>query len=322
MFKILIYIESDNIESSLDLIEVAKLIGKNKEYETFGLCINNEKEFLSGLDYLINIQDTKININSIKNISEIISEVNNEYNFDCILILASNYGRMLAPRLAMKLSTGLVADVTQIEADEEKVIMIRPAFDGKIMAGITCDKSKPIMMSIRPFVFKNYDLENKNTKKIHFIIKNNYSSGIKLISKIEKIKDVDITKSDILVSGGGGVINNFQKLELLAAKVGGQVSASRRIVDSGIAKRNIQVGQSGKTVSPKIYIALGIYGSLQHMEGLKNVETIISVNINVDAPICSVSNIVIEGDAIEFIEKLIKKIDGCRVKDGYEYSLV
>ena len=103
-------------------------------------------------------------------------------------------------------------------------------------------------------------------------------------------------------------MDQFHRLDELALELNAQVSASRRIIDSGIATRKIQVGQSGNTVSPKLYIALGIYGSLQHIEGLKNVENIISVNIDKDAPICSLSDIVVEGDAVEFIEKLVEKI--------------
>jgi len=113
----------------------------------------------------------------------------------------------------------------------------------------------------------------------------------------------------VLVSGGGGVIGQFHHLERLACKLGGQVSASRKIVDHGIAPRSIQVGQSGKRVSPKLYIALGINGAVQHVEGLKQVGSIISVNLDRNAPICSLSDIVVEGDAVTFIEKLVKMID-------------
>jgi len=112
-----------------------------------------------------------------------------------------------------------------------------------------------------------------------------------------------------LISGGGGVLEHFDRLQDLSEAMHAQVSASRRLVDSGVASRRIQVGQSGKTVSPRLYIALGIDGSLQHMEGLKNVEHLIAVNTNKDAPICSLADVVIAGDAVEFIDRLLERIE-------------
>ena len=111
-----------------------------------------------------------------------------------------------------------------------------------------------------------------------------------------------------MISFGGGVKSDFEKIYKLASLCGAKVSASRRAVDNRYAKRSIQVGQSGKVVSPKVYIALGIYGAIQHIEGLKDVDTIISVNIDSKSAICSLSDIVVHGDAIEFVEKLTQKI--------------
>lgn len=110
---------------------------------------------------------------------------------------------------------------------------------------------------------------------------------------------------------GGGTARSFHKLESLADVLDGQVSASRKIIDKGIVSRSVQVGQSGKTVRPKLYMALGISGAIQHVEGLKNVENIIAVNTNRSAPICSLSDIVVEGDASEFIDKMVQ-----RIRDG------
>ena len=118
----------------------------------------------------------------------------------------------------------------------------------------------------------------------------------------------DIRESEVLVSGGGGVLRHFGKLELLAKELNGMVAASRRAVDSGLAPRQIQVGQSGKTVSPRLYVAIGISGSIQHVVGIKNAEHIIAVNSNRYAPICSIADIVVEGDATEFIEKMVERI--------------
>ena len=312
MRKCLIYLDNNNFQNIVDLLEVARqMYCGNEKYETYLLCINGEDQNEYSLfDFIIKVKDERIQNHDIINITNCIEELHGIYDFHSILISATEIGRMLAPRAAMRLSTGLVADVTGINNYKETIEMIRPAFDGKLFAGIVNRNSKPIMMSIRPSVFRYGNEVTRNIlgKIIEFHPKNIQKSTISLVEVKEKEINSDIRESKVLVSGGGGVSEKFDKLQSLADELNGMISASRRIVDSGIASRNIQVGQSGKAVSPKLYIALGIYGSLQHIEGLKNVENIISVNINKDAPICSLSDIVVEGDAIEFISKLVNKI--------------
>jgi electron transfer flavoprotein alpha subunit len=310
MNKSLIYFDEEDFQNSIDLLEVVNQIYKDSEYETYAICFNQDNEVAQGkFDYLISIQDERIKNYDILNITNCMEELQQTFDFDSILIPATYLGRMLAPRLAMRLRTGLTADVTSIEHNNGNVEMVRPAFSGKILAGIVNKNCKPMMMSVRPNVFTNTVDYSKETKKLNFQPTIVQPSKIRLLEIKEKEKVQDIRESEVLVSGGGGVVGDFGHLHLLADKLNGMVSASRRVVDSGVATRSIQVGQSGKTVSPKLYIALGIYGSLQHIEGLKNVENIISVNINKDAPICSLADIVVEGDAIEFIDKLLKKIE-------------
>lgn len=316
MNRSLIYFDEEDCNSSIDLLEVVNQICKDSEYETYAVCFNNNNEVALGhFDYLISVQDKRIKNYDIQNVTNCIEEIHNIYNFDSILIPATYLGRMLAPRLAMRLKVGLVADVTAIEHNNGEVEMVRPAFSGKILAGIINRNCKSIMMSIRPNVFVNTLNPSKQTKIICVNPTTIEPTKIRLLETKEKEKVKDIRESEILVSGGGGVIEDFEHLYLLADKLNAMVSASRKIVDRGIAARCIQVGQSGKIVSPKLYIALGIYGSLQHIEGLKNVENIISVNINKDAPICSLSDIVVEGDAIEFIDRLLKKINKNRIEE-------
>lgn len=309
MNKSLIYFDEENFQNSIDLLEVVSQIYKDNEFETYAVGFNHDNEIVDGkFDYLINVQDERIKCYDILNITNCMEELNQIHDFDSILIPATHMGRMLAPRLAMRLRVGLVADVTSINHNDTEVEMVRPAFDGKILAGIVNRNCKPIMMSVRPNVFTYAETQRKKTQILNFQPGNVQESKIKLLETWKKEKVKDIRESDVLVSGGGGVIDDFEHIRLLADELNAMVSASRRIVDSGIATRSIQVGQSGKTVSPKLYIALGIYGSLQHIEGLKNVENIISVNTNKNAPICSLADIVVEGDAIEFVDKLVAKI--------------
>ncbi|GAA0713239.1 electron transfer flavoprotein subunit alpha/FixB family protein [Paraclostridium ghonii] len=310
MYKIMIYLENDSIHDCLDLIGAANIIGsKKEEYEIYGIGLDiNEEKCKNKLDYLINIKDEILKYD-VMNIAKYIKNITDEYKFDAILINANDIGRMIAPRVAMALKTGIVADVTELEIEDDELIMIRPAFDGKIIAGIICEKDKVIISSVRSGIFKYDGVNDKKTKIINYKSFKQGKQKLKLISSIKKSQSEDIRESDFLISFGGGVNSDFEKIYKLASLCGAKVSASRRAVDNKYAQRNIQVGQSGKIVSPKVYIALGIYGAIQHIEGLKDVETIISVNTDPKSAICSLSDIVVHGDAIEFVEKLTKKME-------------
>jgi len=309
MKKSLIYLDEGDLKSSIDLLEVVRQIYLGGFYETYAFCINHSPDAAIGqFDYVLTVKEGRVQDCDTINLTNCLEEAHRIYDFDSILIPATYKGRMLAPRLAMRLGVGLVADVTSIAFSNGELEMVRPAFSGKLFAGVTNNGRKPVMMSVRPNVFTYSSGHFRTTRLMEFQPSSIQPAGLRLLETRNKEKAKDIRESEILVSGGGGTADHFDKLYELAEVLEGMVSASRRIVDSGIAERSIQVGQSGKTVSPRLYIALGIYGSVQHMEGLKNVENIISVNTNKNAPICSVSDIVVEGDSKEFIIKLTEKI--------------
>lgn len=309
MYKIMIYLENDSIDDCLDLIEVANIISKKRNNcKIYGVGVNIDESKCKGkLDYLINIEDNILRYD-ISNISKTINNISYDYNFNMILINANDIGRMIAPRIAMSLKAGIVADVTELEVENDELILIRPAFDGKMMAGICYDKDKMIVSSIRPGVFKYKDIYNKDTQIIKYKGKNILKSKLNILSSTKKSQSGDIKDSNFLISFGGGVNSNFEEIYDLAKICGAKVSASRKAVDNRYADRSIQVGQSGKIVCPAVYIALGIYGSIQHIEGIKNVETIISVNTDAKSAICSLSDITVHGDAIEFVRLLSQKI--------------
>lgn len=309
MEKCLILIDLEHTKNAIELLEVAKQMYDRTPYESYALCIGTIPESVVGpFNHIVHVSDDTVDWFNARIVTNIMEALHQVHDFSSILIPATQLGRMVAPRLAMRLHVGLVADVTAIEHVDGSLQMVRPAFSGKIMACISNMGKKPVMMSVRQNVFSYEGTMDKNTVIESYKPFCAVQGGIKRLGKEEKPKSKDIRDSDVLVSGGGGVKRHFQRLSELADLLDGEVSASRQIVDSGIASRRIQVGQSGKTVSPKLYLALGIYGSLQHIEGLKNVKHIISVNTNKDAPICSLSDIVVEGDAVEFIEKLVEKI--------------
>lgn len=316
MKKCLIFLDCEQLQNSIDLLEVVRQMYPSESFETYGAAVNSAAQEAFGLlDFLIRVQAEKIESCDLKTITDVMASICERFQFDAILIPASWTGRMLAPRLAVHLHTGLTADVTEIRHKDGMLEMVRPAFSGRLLAGIVNTGEGPVMMSVRQNVFQYVADGRKDTRIIDFPYQSRAESGIRQLMTTEKVKSYDIRESEILISGGGGIGRDFQRLERLAQILKGQVSASRRIVDKGIATRSIQVGQSGKTVSPKLYMALGIYGAIQHVEGLKNVEHIISVNTNKNAPICSLSDIVVEGDAMVFLDLLVERIHRYRSEE-------
>jgi len=310
MRRCLIYLDGKALQDSIDLLEVARQIYAADDYWTTGVIMGLDANLAIGaFDSIIQVSLDQIETYDPLAITDVLVELQQTRAFDTILVPATPFGRMLAPRLAMHLKTGLVADVTAIRHEGEQLLAIRPAYSGRIMAAIEFVGEGPVMMSIRPGVF-HWDRQTEKNTQMETITPDNVRDGrIRRLAAKAKEQTYDIRESDVLVSGGGGMIGHFHELERLAQTLGGQVSASRKIVDQGIAPRSIQVGQSGKTVSPKLYLALGINGAVQHVEGLKQVKNIISVNLNKNAPICSLSDIVVEGDAVAFIDKLVAKIE-------------
>lgn len=300
--KVLIFAEQNKERDSLGLINAATTIYENQDIITYVICINWAFDF-KAFDFIIQVDNKDLFIQDSRSIASLFFELNEQFEFDCILFPATPIGRNIAPRVAMALNVGLTADVTAIGNEGE---LIRPAYDGKLMAAIVNIGDNPLMATIRANIFLP-TTQVKETQTILFNPKNITKTCMKLIS-IEKKISTDIRDCKVLVSGGGGTKGYFDKLYPLAEKLDACVSASRSIVDDGIASRAIQVGQSGKIVSPKLYIAIGIYGSLQHIEGLKNVSHIICVNTNKNAPLCSLADIVVEEDGEVFIKKLLKNI--------------
>ncbi|HKL58851.1 MAG TPA: electron transfer flavoprotein subunit alpha/FixB family protein [Sphaerochaeta sp.] len=309
MKKVLLYIEEGNSQDALCLLEVVRLLYMDETVQSHALVINGDSTCAQGLcDVILHLIDEKLQSFDQRGIGDVVTELHARYHFDAILFLATPMGRCIAPRVAMKLHTGLVADVTRITCDEKGPVLVRPAYSGKIMAGIRITGHGPVMMSVRSGVF-TYTPTNTVETRVVALENLSYRYGsITVLSKQEKQIAYDIRDSKVLISAGGGM-HEMQELRKLATLLGGEVSASRAVVDKGIVSRAMQVGQSGKTVSPVLYIALGIHGSIQHVEGLKDVRYIISVNTNRNAPICSISDIVVEGDALPFVQGLIDRIE-------------
>ncbi|MFW6208928.1 MAG: electron transfer flavoprotein subunit alpha/FixB family protein [Spirochaetota bacterium] len=334
MKRTLIFQDSEQLERTADLLAAAGKMYGEEPFEAYALVIdgaegpsgpgspnnpgssnnpgspNDPAEALSGFfQHVIRVDRSVAAPHDQLGICAVLAQLQKEYQFDSILVPATPFGRMLAPRLAKRLQTGIVADITDIRRKDGRVEIIRPAYSGRLMAGIITRGKGPVMMSVRPGVFTYSGQGGVETEVIEYTAPPESRSSLKPLAVKEKQISYDIRESDILISGGGGVLRSFSGLQRLADALQGRVSASRKIVDHGIAPRSIQVGQSGRSVSPRLYIALGINGAIQHVEGMQNIESIISVNTNRNAPICSLSDIVVEGDAMEFVDKLTERIE-------------
>lgn len=238
-----------------------------------------------------------------------------KYDPEILIYGASSIGRDLAPRMASRLHTGLTADCTSldIEDDTKNLRMTRPAFGGNLMAEIICEDFRPQMATVRPGVMQalDFDASRKGEiidEKIDF---NPTDMNVKILEvKKKESKKRDITEAKVLVSGGLGVggKDGFALLEDLKNQLDAEISSSRANVDLGIIEKDRQVGQTGKTVRPDLYLALGISGAIQHLAGMEESKLIIAVNKNKQAPIFDVADLGIVGDLKEIVPKLTELI--------------
>ena len=234
-----------------------------------------------------------------------------KYKPSALLLGATALGRSLAPRLAARLNTGLTADCTFLAVDPETKLLMqtRPAFGGHLMATIVCPDARPQMATVRPRVFPQPARKTERPCRIIFEQPCGAQSPVMLIERIAREKGADIGAADILVSVGQGVggAENIALAEKLAERLGGALSSSRPLVDAEIMPYARQVGQTGKTVAPKIYIALGISGAMQHMAGVA-AKTVIAVNTDPDAPIFDYARYGVIADCGDFLRAMLERL--------------
>ena len=240
-------------------------------------------------------------------------ELIKEYQPSSILVGATADGRDLAPRIAARMNTGLCADCTALDIEGKIVHWTRPALGGNILATILCEERCPQMGTVRPKVFKAAVPDaNRTGEVINYAVKNKITVRTQLISNQPVIDTgaMKIDEAEMICSGGRGMgcQDNFKMLEELAHVLGGAVGGSRAVVDEGWIDHPHQVGQSGKTVTPKIYFAFGISGSVQHLAGMSKSDIIVAINKDENAPIFRVAHYGIVGDALVILPKLIDKI--------------
>lgn len=279
-----------------------------------------------GADRVIVVDDPALEVYMTEPYTHALASVIKEYKPEIMLVGATPIGRDLGPRVSARVATGLTADCTSLEIGDfplnpvpgkeqlhNQLLMTRPAFGGNTIATIACPDNRPQMATVRPGVMQRK--ERDDSRKAEIIEFNpGFEKNNKYVEILDVVKSVsetvDIMDAKILVSGGRGMGNaeNFAILKDLADALGGEISCSRAVVDAGWQPKDLQVGQTGKTVRPQLYIACGISGAIQHLAGMEESDIIIAINKDDTAPIFDVADYGIVGDVFKIVPELTKKI--------------
>jgi len=323
--KTVVYIEKNPInnkarEVSLELTAKAYSLMEPLDGEVVGAFIgeglpnNSEELFTYGMDRLIHLTDERLDNLQSAVYKNIICEMIKEEDPDIVLYGATHNGRDVAPLVASKLQTGLTADCTQLKVDDYRdkgkiLYQIRPAFGGNIIATIVTPEDRPMMATVREGVMplpadppeKSMEVEKFNETIEEDLLLNEF------IDVVKKDDTVNLNKADIVVSGGAGVGSeeDFKLIHDLADALGGDVGASRAAVDFGYVDEKRQVGQTGTVVRPKLYIACGISGQVQHRAGMEDAKKILAINTDPDAPIFDIAHKGVVGDLKEVIPTML-----------------
>ena len=305
---------------SLELLGEGRRIADELGVKLTALLLGNNIEALAttlaqhGADEVLVADDKNLEHYTTDAYTKVICDLANERKPGILFVGATFIGRDLGPRIAARLSTGLTADCTSlaVEGENGDLLATRPAFGGNLMATIACPDHRPQMATVRPGVFAKIttDPSNCNIEKVDVQLADS-DVRTKVLETIKSKKDiVDIAEADFIVAGGRGVGNkeNFKLLEELAVALEGTVAGSRAAVENGWIDGAYQVGQTGKTVKPQIYIACGISGAIQHVAGMQDSDLIIAVNKDDSAPIMKIADYAIVGDVAKVVPELIAQV--------------
>ena len=317
---------------ALELLGKAKDLAKDLNTEVTAMLLGSGIKDLAdelaeyGADKVIVVDDPELKEYRTEPYTHALASIINKYKPEIVLVGATAIGRDLGPRVSARVATGLTADCTVLEIGDfpinpipnqeqkhNQLLMTRPAFGGNTIATIACPDNRPQMATVRPGVMQKIEPikgAKANVEEFNpgFTPDNKY---VEILEVVKSVSDtVDIMDAKILVSGGRGVGSkeNFKLLEDLAEVLGGTVSCSRAVTDSGWLPRDLQVGQTGKTVRPSVYFAIGISGAIQHVAGMEESDIIIAINKDEDAPIFDVADYGIVGDLNKIVPQLTEAI--------------
>ena len=332
-----VYVFAQQVDNEVSSIAL-ELIGKGKDLAKdlnttvtavlVGSNVMGLTEILGeyGADRVIVVDDPELKEYRTEPYAHALAEVIKKYKPEIMLVGATAIGRDLGPRVSARIHTGLTADCTQLEIGDfpinpipgreqlhNQLLMTRPAFGGNTIATIACPNFRPQMATVRPGVMQKAERVEGAQAVIEefnpgFVPNNKY---VEILDIVKAVSDVeDIMDAKILVSGGRGVgsAENFKLLDDLAEALGGTVSCSRAVVDAGWKSKDLQVGQTGKTVRPHVYFAIGISGAIQHLAGMEESDIIIAINKDETAPIFDVADYGIVGDLNKILPALTEKI--------------
>ena len=308
-----------DLAKDLDTNVTAVLVGADVK----GLC---DKLAEYGADRVIVVEDPELKEYRTEPYTHALASVINEYKPEIMLVGATAIGRDLGPRVSARVATGLTADCTMLEIGDcplkplpnqeqkdNQLLITRAAFGGNTIATIACPDNRPQMATVRPGVMQKIaPIADAKAEIIEynpgFTPNDNYVEILDIVKSVSET--VDIMDAKILVSGGRGVGSpeNFKILEDLAEALGGEVSCSRAVVDNGWKPKDLQVGQTGKTVRPQIYFAIGISGAIQHVAGMEESDVIVAINKDESAPIFDVADYGLVGDLNKIVPKLTEAV--------------
>ena len=317
---------------ALELLGKAKDLAKDLNTEVTAMLLGSGIKDLAnelaeyGADKVIVVDDPELKEYRTEPYTHALASVINKYKPEIVLVGATAIGRDLGPRVSARVATGLTADCTVLEignfpinpipGQEQKanqLLMTRPAFGGNTIATIACPDNRPQMATVRAGVMQKIE-PIKGAQAVVEEFNPGFTPDNKYVEILEVVKSVsetvDIMEAKILVSGGRGVgsAENFKLLQELADVLGGAVSCSRAVTDSGWLPNDLQVGQTGKTVRPNVYFAIGISGAIQHVAGMEDSDLIIAINKDEDAPIFDVADYGIVGDLNKIVPQLTAAI--------------
>lgn len=312
----------------LELLSQARVLADANQEKVVAVVIGKDVDAVVkaavayGADEVLLVEGDEYKDYTTDAYTNVMEKLVEKYKPSVLLIGATNNGRDLGPRVSARIKTGLTADCTGLAINEETkdVAWTRPAFGGNLMATILCSDTRPQMGTVRPGVFKKAEPDNGKTAPISKEEIHTPAAMIltKVVDLIKAVNDsgVKLEEADIIVSGGRGMgkPENFALLKEFADLLGGAVGASRAAVDAGWMPPLQQVGQTGKTVSPKIYFACGISGAIQHLAGMSSADVIVAINKDPDAPILDVADYGVVADLFEVIPVLIEEIKKIKAK--------
>ena len=340
-----VYVFAQQVDNEVSSIAL-ELIGKGKDLAKdlnttvtavlVGSNVMGLTEILGeyGADRVIVVDDPELKEYRTEPYTHALSSVIEKYKPDVFLIGATAIGRDLGPRVCARIHTGLTADCTQLdigdfplvptpgkEQKHNQLLMTRPAFGGNTIATIACPDFRPQMATVRPGVMQKLPREAGRKAEIEefnpgFVPNEKYVEIMEVVKAVSNV--ADIMDAKILVSGGRGVGSpeNFKILDELAEAIGGTVSCSRAVVDAGWKPKDLQVGQTGKTVRPHVYFAIGISGAIQHVAGMEESDIIIAINKDESAPIFDVADYGVVGDLNKIVPVLTQKIKEAKAAAG------